>query len=503
MNKKLVSKVMICAIFCLNSINIYAHFEDIGASARAVGMGNAFTALANDASAIYYNPAGLALLKNVELMASYNRLYLGLTDNSNLGGGFASFVYPVNEEIGSFAAGWLNFYLAGAYYENTFTFSYSRKLMPSVFIGMNIKLLIKTIAEDEYTRIDPLFLEKGYNARSVSADLGMLWRFESQYSIGFMITDIFQPDLGFKDRDIVPLGAKVGFAYRYNALDLAIDFAYKSNDIDVYFGAEQWLFGRTIALRTGIGLGSREDRDITVGLGYRDPGSNFQLDYAFIYPLTGILNTYGSHRVSVVIRFGEVITEPEGEFAGASNSRTDKLAKEVDAVKTETAKLITSIEENKTMIQDAITRTESLKTKVADDMNALKEEIKKEREEILSANLKQVEGIRQEMSLQKEDIELTKRTTNELKEMMLENAKEIKKVIRITEDTNREIKKVKADVTQMVERPSTYVVLEGDTLMSIAKKLYGSEKRWVYLYMANQDRIIRGKVNTGQVLVIP
>lgn len=37
-------------------------FSIVGAGARAAGMGGAFTALADDASAVSFNPAGLALL---------------------------------------------------------------------------------------------------------------------------------------------------------------------------------------------------------------------------------------------------------------------------------------------------------------------------------------------------------------------------------------------------------------------------------------------------------
>ena len=38
----------------------------LGANARALGMGNAYIGLSDDASAAYYNPAGLGLLKRLE-----------------------------------------------------------------------------------------------------------------------------------------------------------------------------------------------------------------------------------------------------------------------------------------------------------------------------------------------------------------------------------------------------------------------------------------------------
>jgi long-subunit fatty acid transport protein len=42
-------------------------FPGLGSNARALGMGNAFNALSDDASAAYFNPAGFGLLKKLEL----------------------------------------------------------------------------------------------------------------------------------------------------------------------------------------------------------------------------------------------------------------------------------------------------------------------------------------------------------------------------------------------------------------------------------------------------
>lgn len=79
---KQISKIIL--IFSLISItNIYSQnyndalrvgFPGLGPNARALGMGNAFNALSDDASAAYFNPAGLGLLRKLEFSGGLNIL---------------------------------------------------------------------------------------------------------------------------------------------------------------------------------------------------------------------------------------------------------------------------------------------------------------------------------------------------------------------------------------------------------------------------------------------
>jgi hypothetical protein len=75
-------------------------FMDGGAGARALGMGNAFTGVANDASALYWNPAGLLSLQYKEVLISHEFRFGELIDYSFAGG-----VVPVPQRNGRFAVG--------------------------------------------------------------------------------------------------------------------------------------------------------------------------------------------------------------------------------------------------------------------------------------------------------------------------------------------------------------------------------------------------------------
>jgi len=82
--------ILFCA--CLAA---HAAFDDLGAGARAAGMGNAFAALADDAFGFYYNPAGLGHVRQGQLASEYGKLWVGLSDRSDLSRSFVAAAVPV------------------------------------------------------------------------------------------------------------------------------------------------------------------------------------------------------------------------------------------------------------------------------------------------------------------------------------------------------------------------------------------------------------------------
>lgn len=310
---------MIMVILLMGAISVFvvvtcwADFEDLGVGARPIGMGNAYTALADDVNAIYYNPAGLAQLDECQFTSGYGKLYWGLDDGSNLGSGFVGYAHPLYH-WGTLGVGWLNFGLQGLYRENSFIFSYGNSLKKKLLAGLNLKLLSKKYGktlETENALIDggdattgerdPVF-SKGYSKTGFSTDLGFLYKFNREYSLGLTLTDINQPRMDLKDnKSRVPIGVRSGFLYNSDFLTFALDTTFRNGDVNVYSGVEKWFSNRTFGVRAGLGVGSRSFSNLALGASYTK--YLFQFDYAFLYPLSGIRDTYGSHRISLTLRF--------------------------------------------------------------------------------------------------------------------------------------------------------------------------------------------------------
>ena len=55
-----------------------AQFLKIGVGARATAMGDAFVAVANDASALYWNPAGISQFQTNEIIVSQTNWFVDI-----------------------------------------------------------------------------------------------------------------------------------------------------------------------------------------------------------------------------------------------------------------------------------------------------------------------------------------------------------------------------------------------------------------------------------------
>jgi len=98
MNKKLLILILLLIISMSLFAGRYAgDFLAIGSGVRSLGLGGAFSAIANDGSAIYWNAAGIAQIRKTEFGIMRAFLYEGLASYDNL---FACQPLPNDVTIG-------------------------------------------------------------------------------------------------------------------------------------------------------------------------------------------------------------------------------------------------------------------------------------------------------------------------------------------------------------------------------------------------------------------
>jgi hypothetical protein len=156
--------LMVC--FCLYQAAFatkYAgDFEELGVSARAIGLGGAYVAVTSDPSAIYYNPANSVLTKDYSVLLMHAESFGGMVKNNYLG-----IVLPTRKQ--SFGLGILNNDVPAIKLTTlpdttqppsdsnqpildrqinaaqwVFYFNYSHRLSSILHLGINTKLIYQT-----------------------------------------------------------------------------------------------------------------------------------------------------------------------------------------------------------------------------------------------------------------------------------------------------------------------------------------------------------------------
>jgi len=306
-DKEIMRYLFPITIYCFFvSATGFASFEDLGAGARAVGMGNAFTAVADDVNAMYYNPAGLAGLQIKEVQSSYVNLYQGLSDGSKMYEGSLGYANPI-DKIGTFGINWQGRQMADFYKEDTIGIGYAKKI--SRFqVGLNLKLRQKSFSDNLWISANPVF--GSLRQKSVySYDLGLLYRLNAKINFGIFAADLNEPDAGLFSESKIPVLFRAGAAYSNNErkeFTAGMDLVSRENENRLQFGFEKWFFSRSFALRAGGGIGSSGYVEMDTGLGYRFfAGLPLQIDYAFVYPLSGLENIY-TQRFALKMQFGSI-----------------------------------------------------------------------------------------------------------------------------------------------------------------------------------------------------
>jgi len=308
-----------------------AAFLEIGVGARAEAMGSALTAISNDASALYWNAAGISGLTDVSITASHTE-WLAETKFQNLG-----LVIPIGDSKAfGFSLTMLDYMDkqpvrtirypegTGEYYDASdlaIAVSYAMNITEGFSFGITGKYIYQTIWHE--------------SAAAFAADLGILYKTDLKgLTLGASISN-FGSDMRLDGRDLIrpydedqqnysndklnvllktdefslPLLFRFGIAYNLavhsdHDFNLAADLLHPSNNVESMNVGLEYGFKNVLFLRGGYQslFDNRSETGLTLGIGVRNPLSDF-LDIEFNYAYSDWGKLKSVQRFSIDLRF--------------------------------------------------------------------------------------------------------------------------------------------------------------------------------------------------------
>ena len=290
-----------------------ASFLEIPVGARAVGMGSAFTAIADDASAMYWNPSGIARLTQSDAIFShanwiadinfnYGGVALPLGDAGTVGFNFTSLTMDDMERTTEDQPeGTGEMFSAGSY---AFGVSYAKNLTDWFSIGGNVKYINEHIWNETASTlgidIGTLFTTPFSGIKFGAGMVNIGQKLHMQGADLLVQKDIspingnnpnINADLVTDEFDL-PLTLRIGISYEPLVSDnqhlvLAVDALHPNdNSESLNLGAEYTLIQNIIAIRGGYTALGQKDHEDTFAIGggvhYRmENNLLLKFDYAF------------------------------------------------------------------------------------------------------------------------------------------------------------------------------------------------------------------------------
>jgi tetratricopeptide (TPR) repeat protein len=270
----------------------------LGAGSRALGMGGAFTAVADDATAPYWNPAGLPTLEQTSVIGFHSTLFEASSYD------FFSVSQPT-VRFGSFGFAFVRVGTNGinayddrsrglgqiGFSESQMLFSYGRKVPFGVRMGVSLKVVNERMGD--------------LSSQGVGFDVGAMYPapYVKGVTLGIALRDVPGAKLKLEEKvERTPRTVRIGAAYRgtfrdsQDVVTFAVDASLPEKAPTGVFVGGEYLIDNSVALRAGL----KEGR-LSAGAGVR--WRNYSFDYSLGNTELGNL-----HQFSVSAAFGDPIS---------------------------------------------------------------------------------------------------------------------------------------------------------------------------------------------------
>jgi hypothetical protein len=281
-------------------------FLKIGIGARAAGMGGAFVAVADDPSAVFWNPAGLARLEEDKTSVMVNHIEWPASVNIDQ----ATLVFHVKGLPGAVAVNARSLSVAdepvrdsfrpdgtGEFFDagyTSFGATYARSFTDKFSAGASINLVRLGLAE--------------FSQETITFDLGTLYDVGvAGMKIGFAIQNI-GGQVQFIDRQArVPTVFRVGTSAEFiktgsNRLIGSFEFSHPPDNSERLNGGMEYGFKDFLFLRGGYNF-NYDSEGIAAGAGVKFPVAPLKTNATFDYAYTDMKTLGAGHRISLNIRF--------------------------------------------------------------------------------------------------------------------------------------------------------------------------------------------------------
>ncbi len=253
-------------------------FAQTVSGARPIGLNGAYVAIADDANAIWWNPAGMSQLKKTLFTSMYANLYnvdglsmssLGFAKPTNVGAFGIGITYlragdiPITDASG-------NVIENSVQYENVLTLSYGNSLFNELHLGASIR----------YLRSGQVVNSSGF-----SLDFGLLANPVRRFYFGAMLQQMTSYLVMGNDQESQTLPRNIKIAAAFNTekllVGLGLDNLLSSHYREISAGCEVKPYDY-IALRTGLRAGMREESNFSWSAGMGFIFKKMQIDYAYV-----------------------------------------------------------------------------------------------------------------------------------------------------------------------------------------------------------------------------